>query len=251
MTSKRIIACLDVADGRVKKGTQFVNLADCGDPVTLAMRYETEGADEIVLLDISATVQGRQSTLNVIEQVASALFIPLTVGGGIRSVADALAVLRAGADKIALNSAAVSHPALIAECSKTLGAQCVVVSIDAKRMNRGWRVVTHGGRRVTELDAVEWARNAVQLGAGEILLTSIDQDGARNGYDLELLWSIGDRVTVPVIASGGAGNAQHLLDAFRQGASAALVAGMLHDGSATVRTIKRTLLEQGVEVRTC
>ncbi len=249
MTSKRLIACLDVDAGRVKKGVRFAGLADCGDPAELAARYEQEGADEIVFLDVSATIEARKTILGTVERTARTLFIPLTVGGGITDVADAVRLLRAGADKIALNSGAVARPSLIADCAERLGAQCVVVSIDVKRRADRWYVTTHGGRRDTAIDALDWARQAVSLGAGELLLTSIDRDGCRTGYDLPLLREVCEAVSVPVVASGGAGNAQHVSEAFAANASAALLAGILHDGTTSPWQIKRQLTRDGFEVR--
>jgi len=252
---RRVVVCLDVDAGRVKKGIAFQELRDVGDPVELARRYEEEGADEIVFLDVSASHEGRATLLEVARRTAEVLFVPLTLGGGIRTVEDAAAALRAGADKVAANSAAVANPALLTECRDRFGAQCVVLSIDAKREEvsdacpSGYRVVTHGGRRPTDLDAVAWARRGVALGAGEILLTSIDRDGARTGYDLELVRAVSEAVPVPVVASGGAGAASHLGDAFDAGADAALLAGILHDGLTTVGAIKSELAARGVPVR--
>lgn len=249
--SKRVIACLDVDGNRVVKGTAFVDLRDMGDPVALASRYESDGADEIVFLDIAATPASRTTVFDVVRRTAERLFIPLTVGGGIRSVEDVGAALRAGADKVGVNSAAVARPELIADASRRFGAQCVVVSIDAKWNGRdAWEVYVGGGRHPTGLDAVAWARRTVALGAGEILLTSIDRDGARSGYDLALLRAVSSAVNVPVIASGGAGNADDVAAALRDGgAEAALVAGILHDGTTTVRAIKRTVANEGIDVR--
>ena len=250
MTTRRVVVCLDMKAGRVVKGVQFSELRDVGDPVELARRYEAEGADELVFLDVSASEEERAPLWEVARKTAEAIFIPLTIGGGIGSVADVTHALRSGADKVAMNSAAIRDPELITNASRAVGAQCVVVSIDAKREASSWRVYSHGGKRATDLDAVAWAKRAVDLGAGEILLTSIDRDGARNGYDLELTKIIADAVRVPVVASGGAGNADHLADAFVKGnAEAALVAGILHDGTTTVRAIKQRLAEVGLEVR--
>jgi len=272
MLLKRIIVCLDVRDGRVVKGTSFEDLRDMGDPVELARRYEAEGADEIVFLDISAAVEGRSTLLDVVRRTAEHLFIPLTVGGGINDVADIALVLRAGADKVSINTAAVARPELMMEAAQRFGSQCVVASIDARiekrhieLVTRGepaepepagpagghwFRVFTHGGRTATDLDAVAWAQRCVLLGAGEILITSIDQDGQRNGYDLALTAAIAEAVTVPVIASGGAGSAAHVRDAFLlAGASAALLAGVLHDGTTTVRALKAALAADGIAVR--
>ena len=250
MLRKRVVVCLDVRDGRVVKGTRFVDLRDMGDPVELAMRYEAEGADEIVFLDISASVEGRATLLDVVRRTAERLFIPLTVGGGIGSVDDIARVLRAGADKVGINTAAVRRPELLTEAAERFGSQCVVVSIDAARSADGtFTVFTHGGRTATSLEAVAWARECAERGAGEILLTSIDEDGRRNGYDLELTGAVARHATVPVIASGGAGAPEHFRDAFLAGADAALAAGIFHDGTTTVRDVKRFLAAAGVPVR--
>lgn len=248
--TRRLIVCLDVDRGRVVKGTQFVGLRDVGDPVELATRYETEGADEIVFLDITATHEARGTTLELARRTAERLFIPLTIGGGIDSVEAMSAALRAGADKVGVNSAAVKRPELITEGAARFGAQCIVASIDAKREGDGWRVYVAGGRRPTGLDAIEWAAECARRGAGEILLTSIDRDGARDGYDLELTRAVAAAVSVPVIASGGAGNAAHVRDAIVQGgADAALVAGILHDGTATVAQLKAAMRAASLPVR--
>ena len=250
MLSRRIVVCLDVQGGRVVKGEQFIRLRDVGDPVDLATRYEAEGADEIVFLDISATADERATLLDVARRTAERLFIPLTLGGGIRSADDVSLALRAGADKVSINSAAVDRPAVLEESAARFGSQCVVASIDAKRDGSGWRVYTRGGRTRTELDAVEWARACVAHGAGEILLTSIDRDGSRAGYDLELTRAVAGAVDVPVVASGGAGSANDVCEVLKTGgAEAALVAGMLHDGSTTVREIKALLQSSGLRVR--
>ena len=253
MLTNRLIVCLDVKGGRVVKGTQFVNLRDVGDPVELAARYEAEGADEVTFLDISASEEERATLLDVARRTAERLFVPLTIGGGIRSADDVGRALRAGADKVSINSAAVARPEVLGEAAWRFGAQCVVASIDAKRRadgGEGWEVYTHGGRRPTGLDAVQWARDCVRHGAGEILLTSIDRDGARTGYDVPLTRAVADAVDVPVIASGGAGEAAHCRDAIVEAhADAALVAGILHDGVTTVREIKRVMREGGVRVR--
>jgi len=248
--TRRLIVCLDVDRGRVVKGTQFVGLRDVGDPVELATRYESEGADEIVFLDITATHERRGTTLELARRTAERLFIPLTIGGGIDSVEAMGAALRAGADKVGVNSAAVRRPALLTEAADRFGAQCVVASIDAKWDGERWRVFTAGGRTPTELDAVAWATECAARGAGEILLTSIDRDGARNGYDLELTRAVASAVSVPVIASGGAGTAAHVRDAIALGgADAALVAGILHDGSTTVRALKDGMRAGSLPVR--
>ena len=272
MLRKRVIVCLDVRDGRVVKGVSFQGLRDVGDPVELAQRYETEGADEIVFLDISASAEGRRTLLDVVRRTAENLFIPLTVGGGINDVSDIALALRAGADKVSINTAAVTRPELISEAAQRFGSQCVVASVDARQERRQiellarpdgagppagaapvamwFRVFTHGGRNATDLDAVEWSRRCAELGAGEILITSIDQDGRRSGYDLELTARIAEGVSVPVIASGGAGTAEHVRDAFLlAGADAALLAGMLHDGTTTVAALKSFLATAGIPVR--
>ena len=251
MLRPRIIVCLDVKDGRVVKGTRFKGLRDVGDPVELAARYESEGADEIVFLDVSASQEGRGTLLDTVRRTAERLFVPLTVGGGVRSVDDIGPLLRAGADKISANTAAVLSPEILSRGADRFGAQCIVASIDAARAGEGWQCYTHGGSRPTDLDAVAWATECARLGAGEILLTSIDQDGARTGYALELTRAVAEAVPVPVIASGGAGEAAHLRDAFTQGkAAAALVAGILHDGLTTVGALKSALTDWGVPVRT-
>ena len=251
MLTRRVIVCLDVRGGRVVKGTGFVNLRDVGDPVELAARYEAEGADELCFLDISASAEERATLVDVARRTAERLFVPLTIGGGVRTADDVARVLRAGADKVSINTAAVQRPPVISEAAERFGSQCVVASIDAKAADDGgFRVWTHGGRTPTELDAVEWARECVRLGAGEILLTSIDRDGARTGYDVALTRAVADAVPVPVIASGGAGEAAHVRDAILDAhADAALVAGILHDGVTTVGAIKRALAEAGVPVR--
>jgi cyclase len=250
MLRPRIIVCLDVDRGRVVKGVKFKGLRDVGDPVELARRYEAEGADEIVFLDVSASAEGRGTLLDTVQRTAEVLFIPLTVGGGVREVPDMGNLLRAGADKVSLNSAAVRDPTLLTRGAELFGSQCIVASVDAAREGSSWRAYTHGGRTPTDLDGVEWAHRCAALGAGEILLTSIDQDGARTGYDLELTRLVAEGVGVPVIASGGAGGPGHIKAAFTEGkASAALLAGILHDGLTTVGAIKDELSQQGVEIR--
>ena len=250
MLAKRLVVCLDVHGGRVLKGTSFAELRDVGDPVSLAQAYERAGADEIVFLDVSASAEARATTLSEVRRTAESLFIPLTVGGGVRSADDMARTLRAGADKVSVNSAAVARPELLAECASRFGAQCVVASIDARRSRDGWVVVTHGGRRETPLDAIDWARRCEQLGAGEILLTSIDRDGRRSGYDLELTRAVSLAVSLPVVASGGAGDASHVVDALTSGgADAALVAGILHDGVTTVAALKAAIAAAGLSVR--
>jgi len=248
--TRRLIVCLDVKGGRVVKGVQFVGLRDVGDPVELAMRYEAEGADEIVFLDITASSEERATLLDLARRTAERLFIPLTIGGGIRTVDDIAAALRAGADKVGLNSAAVRRPAVLTEGAERFGAQCVVASIDAKWDGDRYRVYTHGGRTPTELEAVAWARECAARGAGEILLTSIDRDGSRDGYDVRLTDLVASAVQVPVIASGGAGSAAHVRDANAVGhADAARVAGILHDSLATVAELKRAMRDAGLPVR--
>ncbi|MEJ7809551.1 MAG: imidazole glycerol phosphate synthase subunit HisF [Gemmatimonadaceae bacterium] len=266
MLARRVIVCLDVKGDRVMKGVQFESLRDVGDPVVLAERYEREGADEVVFLDISASAEERATLLEVARRTAERLFVPLTIGGGVRSASDVARVLRAGADKVSLNTAAVERPEVLTESAERFGSQCVVASIDARRdaphgtvgtvpgdgesRGGGWRVYTRGGRSRTELDAVEWARECVRRGAGEILLTSIDRDGARTGYDLPLTRAVADAVDVPVIASGGAGSAADVCEALTEGgADAALVAGILHDGVTTVGEIKCLLSQRGISVR--
>ena len=250
MLTRRLIACLDVRAGRVVKGVQFVGLRDVGDPVELATRYEAEGADEIVYLDIAASAEERATLLDLARRTAERLFIPLTIGGGIRTVDDMALALRAGADKVGLNSAAVRRPDVLDEGAARFGAQCIVASIDAKWEDGRFRVYTHGGRTPTDREAVSWAAECAARGAGEILLTSIDRDGARDGYHLELTRAVADAVTVPVIASGGAGSAGHVCDALlRGGAYAALVAGILHDGTLTVADLKRAMQAAGLAVR--
>ena len=250
MLTQRVIACLDVKDGRVVKGTGFVNLRDAGDPVVLAERYETQGADEIVYLDISATDEGRSTLLDLVRRTAERLFIPLTVGGGMRTVDDIAQALRAGADKTAINSAAVRRPQTLTEAADRFGSQCVVASIDALRKGAGWEVYINGGREPTGIDAVEWATRCAALGAGEILLTSIDRDGARSGYDIELTSRVTRAVRIPVVASGGAGSAADVVDAFVSGgAQAALLAGVLHDQTTDIRSVKSALAATGIRVR--
>lgn len=247
---RRVIACLDVDQGRVVKGTEFVDLRDAGDPVELASRYELEGIDEVVFLDVSATHEGRATAVELANRVAEAVFVPFTIGGGIRSVADAREILRAGADKIAVNSAAVENPGLIAELAGEFGSQCVVLAIDAKKVGEGYEVFTSGGREGTGLDALTWAIEGVERGAGEILLTSMDRDGTNDGYELDLTRSVVEAVQVPVIASGGAGNLEHLSEAIQKGgADAVLCASIFHFGHFTVGEAKSSLLEQGIPVR--
>ena len=251
MYAKRIIPCLDVNNGRVVKGTNFVNLRDAGDPVEAAKAYDAQGADELVFLDITASAQARNIILDMVAQVADSIFIPFTVGGGIRTVDDFNALLRAGADKVSVNSAAIRNPSLIQEAAEKFGSQCVVCAIDAKRRPEGgWTVYLNGGRVDTGLDAVKWAKQAVELGAGEILLTSMDCDGVKNGYDLELTRAVSDCVNVPVIASGGAGAMEHFYDAFTAGhADAVLAASLFHFGEITIPDLKVYLAGRGISVR--
>jgi imidazole glycerol-phosphate synthase subunit HisF len=252
--AKRIIPCLDVTAGRVVKGVNFVGLRDAGDPVQIARRYDEQGADELAFLDITASSDGRDLILHIIEEVAAQVFIPLTVGGGVRALEDVRRLLNAGADKVSINTSAVQNPQLVADAADRYGAQCIVVAIDAKRvpdsMPPAWEVYTHGGRTATGLDAIEWAERMQQLGAGEILLTSMDRDGTRRGFDLELTRAVSDALEVPVIASGGAGNLQHLADGVLQGrADAVLAASIFHYGEHTVREAKEHMSRQGIEVR--
>jgi len=250
MLTRRLIVCLDVQGGRVVKGVNFESLRDVGDPVALAEQYESEGADEIVYLDISASAEERATLLDLARRTAERLFIPLTLGGGIRSADDVARALRSGADKVSLNTAAVERPRVIAESSQRFGAQCVVASIDAARVDGTYRVFVKGGREATSLEAVAWACECERLGAGEILLTSIDRDGVRSGYDLALTRAISAAVSVPVIASGGAGSAAHVCAALQDGgADAALVAGILHDGVTTVDALKAAMRNAGIPTR--
>lgn len=252
MLTKRIIPCLDVKDGRVVKGVQFVNLRDAGDPVELAALYDEAGADELVFLDISASHEGRETMVDVVRQTASRIAIPFTVGGGIRTVEDMKRLLRAGADKVSINTSAVRNPRLIAEGARLFGSQCIVVAIDARwNPDTGrWEVYTHGGRKATGLDAVEWARRAEALGAGEILLTSMDADGRRDGYDLALTRTVAEAVGIPVIASGGAGTAEHIYAVLTEGkADAALAASIFHYRETSIGQVKAYLRERGVSVR--
>jgi len=253
MLAKRIIPCLDVRDGRVVKGVRFVDLRDAGDPVEAAIAYDAQGADELVFLDITASHEARDIMLDVVRRTAEGIYMPLTVGGGIRSVDDVRQLLRAGADKISLNTAALARPTLIREAAERFGSQCIVVAIDAKRASpttTKWHVFTHGGRNATGRDAVAWAQEAVALGAGEILLTSMDRDGTKDGYDLELTRAVSEAVTVPVIASGGAGTLEHFHEALVDGrADAALAASLFHFGIHTIAETKRYLADRGVEVR--
>ena len=250
MLAKRVIPCLDVKEGRIVKGVRFVDLRDAGDPVEAALAYDAQGADELVFLDITASHENRDTMLDVVRRTAEGIYMPLTVGGGIRAIEDVRRLLRAGADKVSLNTAALARPELIREAAERFGSQCIVVAIDARRDGDHWAVFTHGGRRPAGRDAMEWARAAVELGAGEILLTSMDRDGTKDGYDLELTRGIADAVSVPVIASGGAGTLEHFREALVEGgADAALAASLFHFGIHTIAEVKTYLAEHGVEVR--
>ena len=254
--AKRIIPCLDVDKGRVVKGVQFVDIRDAGDPVEVARRYNSEGADELTFLDITATHEGRDTIVHVVEQVAGEIFIPLTVGGGIRSVEDVRLMLNAGADKVAINSAAVANPDFVREAAEKFGNQCIVVAIDAKKSSAGteqeprWEIFTHGGRKPTGIDAIEWAKKMVSYGAGELLVTSMDNDGVKSGFDLALTRTISDNVAVPVIASGGVGNLDHLAEGVLQGhADAVLAASIFHFAEYSIDEAKRHMAKKGIEVR--
>ena len=253
--AKRIIPCLDVDNGRVVKGVQFVDIRDAGDPIEVAKRYDQQGADEITFLDITATHHNRDTMEHVVEAVASQVFIPLTVGGGIRSVEDIRRMLNAGADKVGINSAAVTNPDFVREAADKFGSQCIVVAIDAKCVSaegepKRWEIFTHGGRKATGIDAIEWAKKMVDLGAGELLLTSMDRDGTKSGFDLELTRAVSDAVAVPVIASGGVGELQDLTNGVKQGrADAVLAASIFHFGEHTVQEAKQHMASQGIEVR--
>ncbi|SFU43995.1 imidazole glycerol phosphate synthase subunit HisF [Nitrosospira multiformis] len=248
--AKRIIPCLDVTNGRVVKGVKFVSLRDAGDPIEIARRYDDQGADELTFLDITASSDDRDLILHIIEEVAAQVFIPLTVGGGVRKVEDVRRLLNAGADKVSINTSAIQNPQLVADSAGRYGSQCIIVAIDAKRAGQGWEVFTHGGRRPTGLDAIEWARKMQSLGAGEILLTSMDRDGTRDGFDLALTRAVSDAVDVPVIASGGVGNLQHLVEGIEEGhADAVLAASIFHYGEYTVRQAKEYMSQHGIEVR--
>lgn len=253
--AKRIIPCLDVDAGRVVKGVKFINIRDAGDPVEIAQRYDEQGADELTFLDITASSDARDTMVHVVESVASEVFIPLTVGGGIRQLADIRRMLNAGADKVAINTAAVFNPELVAEASNHFGSQCIVVAIDAKQVNSAqesprWEVFTHGGRKPTGLDAVEWAKQMVKFGAGELLLTSMDRDGTRQGFDLALTRTISEAVNVPVIASGGVGTLEHLAQGVLEGkADAVLAASIFHFGEYTIADAKQQMRARGIEVR--
>ena len=253
--AKRIIPCLDVDNGRVVKGVRFVEIRDAGDPVEIAKRYDEQGADEITFLDITASSDERETMVHVVEQVAGQVFIPLTVGGGIRKVEDIRRMLNAGADKVAINTAAVFNPEFVKEAAEKFGSQCIVVAIDAKKVSAAgepdrWEIFTHGGRKATGIDAVEWAKKMVDYGAGEILLTSMDCDGTKNGFDLALTRAVSDAVHVPVIASGGVGNLEHLAEGVTEGhAEAVLAASIFHFGEYTIEEAKKCMAEHGIEVR--
>ena len=251
MLTKRIIPCLDVTAGRVVKGVNFVELKDAGDPVEIARRYNDQGADELTFLDITASSDQRDLILNIIEDVSSQVFIPLTVGGGVRTVEDVRRLLNAGADKVSINTSAVTNPQLVADASSRYGSQCIVVAIDAKQVSPGrWEIFTHGGRNATGLEVIEWAKKMAQLGAGEILLTSMDKDGTKSGFDLELTRAVSDAINIPVIASGGVGNLQHLADGVQEGhADAALAASIFHYGEYTVQQAKKFMSERNIPVR--
>ncbi|MGW8228430.1 MAG: imidazole glycerol phosphate synthase subunit HisF [Gammaproteobacteria bacterium] len=251
--AKRIIPCLDVDNGRVVKGVQFVDIRDAGDPVEIARRYDEQGADELTFLDITASHEDRETMVHVVEEVAGQVFIPLTVGGGIRKVEDIRRMLNAGADKVAINTAAVHNPEFVKEAAEKFGSQCIVVAIDAKQVSdkpKRWEIFTHGGRKPTGIDAIEWARKMVAYGAGEILLTSMDRDGTKKGFDLDLTHAISEAVSVPVIASGGVGNLEHLVEGVKQGhADAVLAASIFHFGEYTIEEAKRRMAANGIEVR--
>ena len=249
--AKRIIPCLDVENGRVVKGVNFVDIRDAGDPVEVSKRYNDQGADEITFLDITASHEGRDTTIHTVEQIASEVFIPLTVGGGIRTVEDIRRMLNAGADKVGINTAAIDNPDFVKQAAERFGSQCIVVAIDAKQQDAGhWEIFTHGGRKPTGIDAVEWARKMVANGAGEILLTSMDRDGTKNGFDLELTRAISDAVPVPVIASGGVGNLGHLAEGVTEGrADAVLAASIFHFAEYSIPEAKRFMADRGIEVR--
>lgn len=253
--AKRIIPCLDVDNGRVVKGVQFVDIRDAGDPVEIARRYNEQGADEITFLDITASSDNRATTYDTVERMASQVFIPLTVGGGVRTVDDIRRLLNAGADKVSINTAAITNPEFVREAAERFGSQCIVVALDAKRVSaegepNRWEIFTHGGRKATGINAVEWAQKMADYGAGEILLTSMDRDGTKNGFDLGVTRAIADAVNIPVIASGGVGNLQHLVDGVKQGgADAVLAASIFHFGEYTIPQAKQFMAEQGVVVR--
>lgn len=249
MLAKRIIAALDIREGRVVKGIKFQNIRDAGDPIELAKRYEEEGIDEIVFLDITASYEKRRILLDLVKRIAEEIYVPFTVGGGIRSVKEIREIIKSGADKVFLNTAAVDNPKLVSEAAKVVGSANLVIAIDAKWNGKYWEVYTHGGRKAREIDAVEWAKEVERLGAGEILLTSMDTDGTQEGFDIPLTKAIVEAADIPVIASGGAGNPEHFYEAFKIGASAALAASIFHYGKYTVRELKEYLARRGVNVR--
>lgn len=250
MLTKRIIPCLDIKEGRVVKGVKFLSLKDAGDPVAVAKAYDEQEADELVFLDITASFEKRKTLVNLVEDIAKNIFMPFTVGGGIADLADIRALLNAGAEKVSINTQAVKFPELIGDAAKRFGSQCIVVAIDAKKEGPGWKVYINGGRTPTELDALSWAKQAAKLGAGEILLTSMDADGTKDGYDIELTKTIASGVSIPVIASGGAGKLEHFYDAFdKAGADAALAASLFHYEELTVKQVKEYLISRGVSVR--
>lgn len=249
MLAKRIIPCLDVKDGKVVKGTNFVNLRDAGSAVELAERYYHEGADELVFLDITASIEKRKTLVNLIQEVASVIRIPFTVGGGISSVEDISDVLNSGADKVSLNTAAVKNPDLISEAAKKFGSQAIVAAVDVKRMSEGYKVFINGGKQETELEGLSWCKKVSELGAGEILITSMDKDGTKSGYDIEFISNLVKLVNIPVIASGGAGTKEHFLEAFNAGADACLAAGLFHYQELKIRELKNYLFQKGVQVR--
>ncbi|MDC3416266.1 imidazole glycerol phosphate synthase subunit HisF [Aquibacillus salsiterrae] len=250
MIVKRVIPCLDVKEGKVVKGTNFVGLRELGDPVEMASAYSKHGADEIIFLDISATNEGRQTMVDIVRETAENVFVPFTVGGGVRTIDDVTRLLKAGADKVGMNSAAVANPTLITESSARFGAQCIVVAIDAKKFADGWHVMTHGGSKDTGIDAIRWAKEAEQKGAGEILLTSVDTDGVKDGFDLELTQAVVDAVRIPVIASGGCGSPEHFPEVFKAtDVSAALAASIFHENTFTIEEVKQSCKDQGVDIR--
>lgn len=250
MLKKRIIPCLDIKNGRTVKGVNFINITDAGDPVELAQQYVEQGADELVFLDITATIENRKTLIHLVERIAEKIDIPFTVGGGIKSVEDVGSLIRAGADKISINSSAVRRPELISEIAQKFGSQCVVLAVDTKRENRAWKVFVHGGRTATALDTIEWVKEAEQLGAGEILLTSMNHDGTKNGFALDITKQVSEAVTIPVIASGGAGKKEHFKDMFRQTkATAGLAASIFHFGQIPIPELKKYLKTQNIAVR--
>ena len=250
MLTKRIIPCLDIDQGRVVKGINFINIRDAGDPSELAKFYDVEGADELIFLDITATYEGRKTMIDVVKKVSSLVFIPLTVGGGIQGADDMKQMLEAGADKVSINTTAINNPSVINSCSDEFGSQCVVSAIDVKKIDNNWIVHTHGGRNMTELNALDWVKEVEDRGAGEILLTSMDKDGSNTGYDIELLQQVNELVSIPVIASGGAGNLDHLLEALILGKSdAVLAASIFHFGKYSIREAKNFLKEKGISIR--